>query len=208
MCCEDYIHCWGNAAPSYISKCRWYTMPTTARSCSTTFVQRSGENDHTWWYRTPSFFMTMQGVTALLLSRTSCSTGNGRFWNIHHTHPMWTHAITISSPEWTTDVSTAGSHLCICVYITRDELIHTRGRSIRNINIDGRVDGVRRLPNIWRKGNKKGGRLCQRNIKRYILWIKPLTVAITFYSTLVLSTIQNTIYYPFEVIYQCLIYNQ
>ena len=33
-------------------------------------------------------------------------------------------------------------------YNTRDELIHAIGRSIRNINKDGRADGVRRLPNI------------------------------------------------------------
>ena len=26
--------------------------------------------------------------------------GNGRFWNIHRTHPIWVHAITISSPKW------------------------------------------------------------------------------------------------------------
>ena len=34
---------------------------TAARSYSTTFVWRSGENDNTWWRRTSSFFMTMQG---------------------------------------------------------------------------------------------------------------------------------------------------
>ena len=56
----------------------------------------SGENDDTWWYRTPSFLMTMQGVTPLL-SRTSCAAGNGRFWNIHRTHPIWVHGIKISS---------------------------------------------------------------------------------------------------------------
>ena len=39
------------------------------------------------WYRTPSFFMTMQGVIPLL-SRISCAAGNGRFLNIHRTHPM------------------------------------------------------------------------------------------------------------------------
>ena len=68
-------------------------------ACSTTFVQHSGEND-TWWYRTPSFFMTMQGVTPQLLSRTCYVAGVGRFWNIHHTHPIWVHAITISWPKW------------------------------------------------------------------------------------------------------------
>ncbi|KAJ4426670.1 hypothetical protein ANN_26468 [Periplaneta americana] len=36
-------------------------------------------------------------------------------------------------------------------YNTRDELIRAIGRSIRNINKDRRADGVRRLPNIWKK---------------------------------------------------------
>ena len=34
-------------------------------------------------------------------------------------------------------------------YNTRDELTRAIGRSIRNINKDGRANGVRRLPNIW-----------------------------------------------------------
>ena len=66
-------------------------------SCCTTFLTvvlllwrrdhsriDSGENDDTWWYTTPSFFMTRQGVTPLL-SQNSCAAGNGRFWNIHLT---------------------------------------------------------------------------------------------------------------------------
>ena len=65
---------------------------------SGSFTLNSGENDDTWWYRTPSFFITIQGVTPLL-SRTSCAAGNGRFWNIHHTHPIWDHVITISSSK-------------------------------------------------------------------------------------------------------------
>ncbi|KAJ4438703.1 hypothetical protein ANN_14650 [Periplaneta americana] len=36
-------------------------------------------------------------------------------------------------------------------YNARDELIRALGWSIRNINKDGRADGVRRLPNIWQK---------------------------------------------------------
>ena len=39
-------------------------------------------------------------------------------------------------------------------YKIRDELIRAIGQSLRNINKDGRVDGVRRLPNIW-QGNDK-----------------------------------------------------
>ena len=56
----------------------------------------SGENDDTWWYRTPSFFMTAQGVTPLLLSKISWAAGNGRFWNIHHTHPIWVYGYIMS----------------------------------------------------------------------------------------------------------------
>ena len=36
-------------------------------------------------------------------------------------------------------------------YNTRDELIHTIGWSIWNINKDGSSDGVTSLPNIWQK---------------------------------------------------------
>ena len=32
--------------------------------------------------------------------RTSSGAGNGSFWNIHRTHPIWVHAITMSSPKW------------------------------------------------------------------------------------------------------------
>ena len=39
---------------------------------------------------------------------------------------------------------------------TRGELIHAIGRSIRNINKDGRADGVRRLPNNWKKVINEG----------------------------------------------------
>ena len=66
----------------------------------TIFVQHSGVNYNTWWYRTPSFLMTVQGVPPLLRSRTSCNAGNSRFWNIHHTIPIWIQAIIISLPEW------------------------------------------------------------------------------------------------------------
>ena len=59
----------------------------------------SEEYGDTWWYRTPSFFMTMQTVTPLM-SRTSCTAGSGRFWNIHRTHTIWVHAITFSSTKW------------------------------------------------------------------------------------------------------------
>ena len=41
-------------------------------------------------------------------------------------------------------------------YNTRDELVRVIGRSIRNINKDGRADGVLRLTNIWQKMIYKG----------------------------------------------------
>ena len=63
-------------------------------------VQHSGKDDNTWWYSTPSFCITMPEVRPLLLSRTSCAAGSGRFWNIHRTHPIWVHTITNSSPKW------------------------------------------------------------------------------------------------------------
>ena len=115
MCCEDDVHCgmwhwWcGNTASCCTSKVDGKRCLLTARSCSTNFVQRSGENDDTWWYRTPSFIMTMQGFIPLLLSWTSCAGGNERFWNIivliqyeeHHlTYPVWVHAITWFTQTW------------------------------------------------------------------------------------------------------------
>ena len=41
-------------------------------------------------------------------------------------------------------------------YITRDEFIRATGRSIQNINKDGRSGGVRCLPDIWHKVINKG----------------------------------------------------
>ena len=41
-------------------------------------------------------------------------------------------------------------------YNTRDELIRAIGRSIGNINKEGRADGARRLPNTWKKVINKG----------------------------------------------------
>ena len=41
-------------------------------------------------------------------------------------------------------------------YNIRAELIRTIGQPIRNINKDGRTDGVRRLPSIWQKVINKG----------------------------------------------------
>ena len=41
-------------------------------------------------------------------------------------------------------------------YNTRDKLIRAIERSVRNINKDGRADGVRRLPNIWQKVIRDG----------------------------------------------------
>ena len=45
-------------------------------------------------------------------------------------------------------------------YNTRDELIRAIRRSVRNINKDGRADGVRRLPNIWQKVINKVHKCC------------------------------------------------
>ena len=41
-------------------------------------------------------------------------------------------------------------------YNARHELIRAIGRAIKNIDKDGRVDGARRLPNIWQKVINKG----------------------------------------------------
>ena len=97
----------------------------TVRSFSTTFVQRSGENNDTWWYRTPSFFMKMQGVTPLLSSRTSCAAGNGRFWNIHLTtrceckvkdQVSYSYNITVLNKGW---IKSNGNNLIFLTYSQR-----------------------------------------------------------------------------------------
>ena len=59
----------------------------------------SGENDDTWWYRTPSFFMTMQGVTPLL-SWTSCITAMGDSGTYIVFTRHWIHVIIVSLPKW------------------------------------------------------------------------------------------------------------
>ena len=64
--------------------------------------------------------------------------------------------------------------------------------AIRNINKDGRADGVRCLPNIWLKVINKGPTiLAVYECCTVPLWIKPCqkywAVAITLYSTLVLN---------------------
>ena len=41
-------------------------------------------------------------------------------------------------------------------YNTRDNLIRALGMSIRNINKEGRTDGIQSLPNIWQKVKNKG----------------------------------------------------
>ena len=72
------------------------------------------------WYRSPLFFMTVQGVTPLLLSWISCAAGNGRFWNIHCTHLIRAHCdynlfAKVKEPLWRIRFN------------TRDELIHAKG---------------------------------------------------------------------------------
>ena len=71
-------------------------------------------------------------------------------------------------------------------YNTRDKLIRAIERSMRNINKDGRADGIRRLPNIWQKVINKGVQYWgYTNVVP--LWMKPCqkyqTVSITFHPT-------------------------
>ena len=107
----------------------------------------SGTAWSTCWHRISSFFITMQGATPLLLSRTSCAAGNARFWNTHRTNPM-------SLCDYDL-VAKANEPLRGTRYNTRDELIRAIGRSIRNVDKGERADGLRHLPNIWKKGENK-----------------------------------------------------
>ena len=103
MCCEGDVHCyvwhwWGNTAPGATSKtdgkrCLLLHVPavppsppgiTTKRQLvvQNPIILNDNARSHT------------AAVTDLL------GLGNGRFWNIHRTHPIWVHVITISSPKW------------------------------------------------------------------------------------------------------------
>ena len=79
-------------------------------------------------------------------------------------------------------------------YNTRDELIRDMGRSVMNINKAGLADVVWRLPNIWQNVDMRG-RVYWKYINVKPLWIrlcqKYLTVAITFYPTLVFARIES-----------------
>ena len=123
--------------------------------------------------------MTMHGVTPLL-SRTSYAAGNGRFWNIHRTHPIWLHAITISSPKWKNTARGPVQHKiwtypCYRAVNTEHQQRCTRWWCTTPSKHLGKVI------------NK--GWLYWRYINVVPLWINPcqkyLTVTITFYPTLV-----------------------
>ena len=62
-------------------------------------------------------------TAALILSRISCAAGNGRFWNIHRTHPIRIHGITISSlTRWSSGYHTR--------HWIRGSRVHTRAGSM------------------------------------------------------------------------------
>ena len=102
MCCEGDVHCgiwhwWSNTAPRCTSKIDSKFCLLLHGPAAPPLSSAQEKTNNTWWCRTLSFFMTMQGVAPLLLSRTFCAADNGRFWNVHRTHPIWVHAITFSS---------------------------------------------------------------------------------------------------------------
>jgi hypothetical protein len=102
-------------------------------SCVIIFVQHSGESDDTCWQRTPSSFMTMQGLILLTLSRISFAAGDYDIF------------AKMKKPLRGTR------------YNTREEIIRAVGRPLLDINRSGRADGVRRLPQIWQKVVHMGG---------------------------------------------------
>ena len=79
--------------------------------------------------------MTMQGVTALLLSRTSSAVGNGGILE----HPTYSPDM---SPDDNDLSATVKELLRETRYNTRGERIRSIERSIRNINKGGRAVGV------------------------------------------------------------------
>ena len=93
--------------------------------------------------------MTMQGVTAAAVTELL------RRWK-------WE---ILEHPPYSPDMSPCDYDLFAkakeplrgACYNIRDELIRAIGRSMRNINKDGCVVGIRRLPNICQKVINKGG---------------------------------------------------
>jgi hypothetical protein len=91
--CEGDVHCgvyhpWVNTVPCCTSMadgkcCLLLQFLGTPPSSST-----QEKATDTCWQRTPSSFMTMRGVTLLTRWRISFAAGDGRYWNIRHTHPM------------------------------------------------------------------------------------------------------------------------
>ena len=75
--------------------------------------------------------------------------------NSLHCHEEWWGSVTPILFSWALDdydlFAKVKEPLLGTRYNTRDERVRAIGRSIRNINKDGHADGVRRLPNIWRK---------------------------------------------------------
>ena len=70
-------------------------------------------------------------------------------------------------------------------YNTRDELLGATGWSKRNINKDGRADGVRRLPNIWRNMINQGATILKINLISciYLYHVVPIVNVIVFIFT-------------------------
>ena len=163
MCCEDDVHCgvwywWGIIA----SRC---TAKADGKRCLLMHVPAA-----------PPSSSAQEKTTSLRDTEPHHSIGNAR----SHTHLL---TVTDLLPRWQWEIlehlpyspdvsmrlrSLRESERNTARYNTRNKLIRAIGRSIRNINKDGRTDGVRRLPNIWQKVISKG-----TTILKVPLWIKP-----------------------------------
>jgi hypothetical protein len=78
-------------------------------------------------------------------------------------------------------------------YNTREEVIHTVGRSLLDINRNGHADGVRRLPQIWQKVVHMGGEYIEGMCLPQVIksFQNYRGVATTFYPTLVFKSATN-----------------
>ena len=150
MCCEGDVHWWGNTAPQCSYKAdgkRCLLLHVLQHHLRPAFTRK-------WWHlvvQNPSFFITMQEVTPLLLSWSSCTTGNGRFWNstiLSRYESMRFRSLHQSE-------RTTARDLCN----TRDELMLAIGWSIRNIIKEWHADWIK-------------GWLYWRYINVVPLWIK------------------------------------
>ena len=146
MCCDDNVHCdvwhwWSITAPRFTTKADGKCSLLLHVPAAPASSSAQEETTDTWWYRSLSFFMTMQGVTPLfavtdLLRRCQ--------WE------------TLEHPPYSPDMSLCDyEHFAKAKESIRWSRYNTRCYRVifTEHNKDGHADcvPVRCLPNTWQK---------------------------------------------------------